>query len=79
MIADAGHLWIKDSGSRCRASFGRQVGLDDRYTRGGPIAGVKPFGDPTLNSMTGTAGTIDGGTLDRFALEHCMVIGGLAV
>ena len=66
MIADAGHLWIEDSDSRCGAyldsdsrcgaSFGRRVGLDDRYnledryTRGGPIACGNTFGDPTPDS-----------------------------
>ena len=44
----------------------------------GPIACVKPFGAHTQDSMTGTAGTIDGGTRNRFALDRVMFTDGLA-
>jgi len=79
VAADAGHLWIVlvDAGHLgllIRLFRAARVGLGT-HVRRWCLVGWEPIGTIW---RTGTAGTIDGGTLDRFALKHCMVIDGLA-
>ena len=76
MLADAGHL------ERLIRLFREaRVGLGT-HVRRWCLVGWEPTGTIGRTGTiwrTGTAGTIDGGILDRFALKHCMVIDRLAV
>ena len=86
MVADAGHLWIVlvdvgHLGLLIRLFRVASVGLGT-HVRRWCLVGWEPTGTIGRTGTiwrTCTAGTIDGGILDRFALKHCMVIDGLAV